>query len=149
MRLSKIRIENFKSIDTIELFIPKTDPARLGSADFVTIIGENNAGKSSILEALLFALPETDKNKPSIDHFPAKKVENGPIKVELTFDCLTAEDRAKQGIRTHVYNNEFKIRKIWSSSGGKFELEAWEPGHDIQELMGDSPNRLLKYLAQQ
>lgn len=139
MRLSKIRIENFKSIETIEFFIPRTDSARLGSADFVTIIGENNAGKSSILEALLFALPETDKNKPSTDYFPGKNVENGPITVELTFDCLTAEDQVKHGIRTHVYNNEFKIRKIWPNSGGKFELEAWEPGHEILELNSDSP----------
>lgn len=137
MRLSKIRIERFKSIEAVEIFIPKTDPERLGSADFVTIIGENNAGKSSILEALLFALPETEKSKPSIDHFPAKKVENGPITVELTFDCLTAEDRARQGVRKHVYNNEFKVRKRWSNSGGKFEVDAWEPGYEILELNRD------------
>src|SRR5689334_7766071 len=57
MRLSKIIIRRFKSLDEVSITIPHTEPSRAGSADFVSIVGENNVGKSSILEAIALACP--------------------------------------------------------------------------------------------
>ncbi|UQZ30866.1 AAA family ATPase [Clavibacter michiganensis subsp. michiganensis] len=46
MRLTRIHIENFRAHEDTELPL----------SQFVCLIGENNAGKSSVLHALRFAL---------------------------------------------------------------------------------------------
>ncbi len=143
MRLKSALVRNFKGISEVEIKFPAFDPKRPGSADFVTIIGENNAGKSSILDALLFALPETDKKAPGVEYFPARDAANGPIEVELLFDGLTTEDRQRPGIRTHVHNNEYRIRKSWSSPGqSKPIIEVWTPGFSVAALDGPETPKL-------
>lgn len=79
MRLHEVVIRNFKCITELSVTIPQTVAQRAGSADFLTILGRNNIGKSSILEAIRLALPGSDISKPSIDHYREKNVENGPI----------------------------------------------------------------------
>ena len=63
MRIKEFSIKNFKNIG---IYNPCTivfpSPSAEVSSDFVTIIGENNVGKSSIFEALRLFLPETDIN---------------------------------------------------------------------------------------
>ncbi|NVJ10798.1 AAA family ATPase [Myxococcus sp. AM001] len=68
MRLAQVTIRNFKSIKDISLKIPRRSSSRNGSADFVSIVGENNAGKSSILNAILFAL--SGNSKATLEDFP-------------------------------------------------------------------------------
>jgi len=134
MRLSVIRIRNFKGIDTLEVQIPKTDSEREGSADFLALLGENNAGKSSILEALLLAFPNTGHSRPMIDHFPSRLTDNGPIIIDLTFDQVTDEEAQRHGIRGHVHNGEYRIRKKWTSDGEKPTVEAFTPSITVPEL---------------
>lgn len=60
-RLAAVRLENFKALEAIELLIPKpiAPDAAAGlerEASALLILGENAAGKSSILEALALAL---------------------------------------------------------------------------------------------
>ena len=130
MRLAKLTIKRFKAIEAISLTIPKTDVSRPGSADFLSIVGENNSSKSSVLEALRLALPGTDISSPTIDHFPGRKIENGPIEVEFQFDDIKPEDEAEQGIRTHVHNGQYTVKKVWESAATKPKISAFQP--DIQ-----------------
>lgn len=129
MRLSKILIRNFKAIRDIELTIPATDPRREGSADFLSIVGENNSSKSSVLEALKIALP-TGQNRPTLDQFRDQIEENGPIEVEFHFEDLTEHDETEQGIRTHVFEGEYKVKKVWESENSPPTIWAFQPEFD-------------------
>jgi len=131
MRLSSFVIRNFKAITELRLTIPKTDLERPGSADFLSLVGENNASKSSVLEALKLALPGTDLTKPTIDHFRDRNVGNGPIEIELEFDELTAADQAEQGIRTHVHDGKYRIKKVWGATGVNATIWAYEDERTI------------------
>jgi putative ATP-dependent endonuclease of OLD family len=129
MRLSRVLIRRFKSITELELRIPEHDKSRQGSADFVSIVGENNAGKSSILEAIRLACQ--DASKPTKDYFPGQNEANGPIEVELEFDKITEEDKDEPLIQPHIYveNNihKFRIKKSWGSVAGTPECSAYNP----------------------
>ncbi|MGK4009105.1 AAA family ATPase [Sorangium sp. So ce1036] len=114
MRLAKLIIRNFKSIRELELTIPKTDQSRPGSADFLSIVGENNVGKSSVLEALCLACPEVPPIKPTDDHFPEGKIDGTAIEVELEFDSINSEDLKEPAIHPNAYNNRFRIKKVWN-----------------------------------
>ena len=131
MRLSKLISRNFKAIREIELTIPDTDPERAGSADFLSLVGENNTAKSSVLEALILALPTTGQTKPTSDHFRGRSEENGPIEVEFQFNDLTEHDEAEQGIRTHVFEGEYKVKKVWESANSAATIWAFEPVYEI------------------
>ncbi|MHB0885788.1 MAG: ATP-dependent nuclease [Bacillota bacterium] len=133
MRLSSVTIRNFKRLREVVLVIPKTDSGRPGSADFLTIIGPNNAGKSSVLEAIRLALPGSDVPKALDDHFPGKQQTNGPIEVEFEFDELTPQDEAEQGIRTHVHNGRYRVKKTWTAPGVKPDISSFEPSKEIKD----------------
>lgn len=131
MRLSKLVIRNFKAIREIELTMPDTDPERAGSADFLSLVGENNTAKSSVLEALILALPTTGQTKATLDHFRGRDEENGPIEVEFHFADLTDKDEAEQGIRTHVFEGEYKVKKVWASANSAATIWAFQPACDM------------------
>ncbi|MCK4349993.1 MAG: OLD family endonuclease, partial [Candidatus Krumholzibacteria bacterium] len=104
---------------------------RAGSADFLSLVGENNTAKSSVLEVLILALPTTGQTKPTLDHFRDRREENGPIEVEFHFNDLTEHDEAEQGIRTHVFEGEYKVKKVWASANSAATIWAFEPVHEI------------------
>ncbi len=131
MRLSRLVICNFKAIQEIELTIPGTAPERPGSAEFLSLVGENNTAKSSVLEALILALPTTGKTKATLDQFRGHSVDNGPIEVEFHFSELTEHDEAEQGIRTHVFEGEYRVKKAWASANSAPTIWAYEPRYDI------------------
>ncbi|MFC1936833.1 AAA family ATPase, partial [Chloroflexota bacterium] len=138
MNLFKIVIRNFKVLDEIELLIPHLDSGRPGSANFLSLIGENNVGKSSVLEALLLALPGTDISRPTLDHFPGRDEKNGPIEVELHFNQLDDYDRDEQGIRTHVHDDKYIIKKVWESPNSKPETFAYQPDFQFPDWFDSS-----------
>lgn len=127
MRLHELTIRNFKCIDDLTITIPETVPERVGSADFLTILGRNNVGKSSVLEAIRLALPASDISKPLIEHFRGKNIDNGPIEVEFVFTELTDEDKLRRGVRTHVFNDRYKIKKVWAEPNKSFQVYAYHP----------------------
>lgn len=55
-QLARIRIENFKAIETLDLDIPARPDTRPARAAALLILGENAAGKSTILEAVALAM---------------------------------------------------------------------------------------------
>lgn len=137
MRLSKIVIRRFKSIDEIEITIPKKDPSRPGSADFVSIVGPNNAGKSSTLEAICLACPFVKTSTATEDQFPNRNIKNGPIEVELEFNELNGFDIQQQAIGSYVHNGIFRIRKSWDNDRDKAKYAAFAPSfifHGLTDL---------------
>ncbi len=124
MRIKQIEIKNYKNIGIEEpciIIFPEVD--QNGSSDFFTIIGENNIGKSSILEALQLFLPETGIGSvPNIDMFPFKKEpvdESKYMKICLTFNGLTDLDREHPYIKPYIYNDELIIQRIFKCSTHK------------------------------
>ncbi|NMO15815.1 AAA family ATPase [Pyxidicoccus fallax] len=113
MRLAEIEIRNFKGLGNITITIPALDPSRPGSANFVSIIGRNNVGKSSILQAICLASPHVPPTAPNEDHFPHRSLSRGPIEVTLTFDNLTETDQQEHAIRAHIHEGRYRVRKRW------------------------------------
>lgn len=118
MRIKEFIIENFKNIGTSEpCKIVFPNESTTGSSDFVTIIGENNIGKSSILEALKLFLPETGSPSiPTLDLFPNKVIpteENEFMRFTLVLDDLNEADKNEPYLKPYIYENEVKIRRTW------------------------------------
>jgi putative ATP-dependent endonuclease of OLD family len=77
MKLKQIEIDKFRSIDHISIEI----------GNLAILIGENNAGKSSILKALeLFFQDHVTGINEEYFYF---KNQNQPISISLTYDRLT------------------------------------------------------------
>ncbi|MGM9986260.1 MAG: AAA family ATPase [Bacillaceae bacterium] len=119
MRIKEITIKNYKNIgidNECNIKIPQVDGE--GSSDFLTIIGENNIGKSSIMEAIRLFLPETDiVSNPSIDMFPYKiepQDEKEYMEIYFVFNDLTLADQKHAYIKPCIYNEELHIKRIWS-----------------------------------
>lgn len=154
MRLAKVIIKNFKCLEKVEITIPQTDESRSGSADFISIIGKNNVGKSSVLEALRFALPDGDLNKPDINYFQNRKDKNEggkAIEIELQFDITFKEIKDMLGKKEDIGENKqitcFLIRQIWENAKENPQI-TWE----IQGIASKSgktlPANIKKHLPQ-
>jgi putative ATP-dependent endonuclease of OLD family len=97
MRLINIKINNFRGIKNCDLYLPEQ----------VVLVGDNNTGKSTILEAIDLVLgPERLSRRPAIDEhdFYAGEyldVDNNPIDIhiEVVITYLDAEQQ------THFRNN--------------------------------------------
>ncbi len=59
-RIQRVQIRNFKALDSIDLNL-RPDPADAPREPALLILGENAAGKSSILEAVALALCDTEE----------------------------------------------------------------------------------------
>lgn len=107
MRISNIHIENFRGLKEIDL-----TPSQMNC-----IIGENNAGKSSLLLAIKLFL---NGSKVNINDFydPIK-----PIIIEVTFNSVTDNDLIKIVDEEHrsrimnlIQNNEIKFQRKYDAS---------------------------------
>ncbi|QSF97094.1 OLD family endonuclease [Bacillus paralicheniformis] len=141
MRIKEFSIRNFKSIghkEACRITFPRVDGK--GSSDYITIIGENNIGKSSILEALKLFLPETDISKPDLDMFPFKKEpieQSGYMEIMITFDDFNQMDREHKFIKPYIYDEKMKIRRVWSKPNLKDSeapFEVYIPKRYIPEI---------------
>lgn len=118
MRLSKFTVKNYKGIEHIELKMPIRSDERPGSGDFLSIVGQNNCSKSSILEALDMALgsERTAQIDEYHNHDPSHFIE-----VELEFDNITDSDKKLRAVGSHVYGDTYTIRKTWKKPGARPE----------------------------
>ena len=66
-----------------------------------------------------------------MDQFRGRSEENGPIEVEFHFSELTEHDEAEQGIRTHVFEGEYRVKKAWETANSAPTIWAFEPGFEI------------------
>ncbi|MEC3196128.1 AAA family ATPase [Bacillus cereus] len=142
MRIKEFTVRNFKNIGHTEpctITFPRVDGE--GASDFITVIGENNIGKSSLLEALKLFLPETDTpNTPTIDMFPLKEEPFTPamhMEILVIFDDFNHADRNNRFIKPYIFDNEIRIRRIWTASNlrdGDVPFEVYIPKRYISEI---------------
>lgn len=150
MRLDRVVIRNYKSIKSIELRIPQKEAQRQGSADFLSIVGENNAGKSSIMEAIRLAC--TASMKATLEQFPGNVPSNGPIEVELEFDQLTDSDRALEALKDNTFfdgpHERYRLKRVWKAPNVASECWSYNPSRPTAyQLSGWSSKKNLKQLG--
>lgn len=128
MQTTNVKVENFRAHESTE--IPLT---QLGS-----LIGENNAGKSSILHAIQFAL---DDRRLSADDFRDKTT---PVVVTLHLENITEDDLERVGdthrdkISDIISNGTLKIvrsQTLGSSAESRYlKLSPIDPHWDLDNL---------------
>lgn len=124
--LSKIRIKNYRSIKEIELLVDPYSP----------LIGENNAGKSNILNAIQwFAKPDKLWDEHFNDSSQPVEVEGEIVGVseELLNSLTTAHGNR---LRPYVTEEKLRVRRRMDSPGAatSAKLEIWNPESDEFEV---------------
>ncbi|MDI3196176.1 AAA family ATPase [Pseudarthrobacter sp. AL20] len=121
MKLDLLTIKNFRALDSVSLPL----------SSFGCIIGENNAGKSSVLHALVFALTGSAPRRLSEADFhnPMK-----PIRVELKIVDITQDDLDLIGAANHraamvgdVVNGELTLVRTVAPGSTKQVLQLSKP----------------------
>jgi predicted ATP-dependent endonuclease of OLD family len=134
MKITHVIIKNFRSIEEIE-FKPR---------DLTTLIGPNNAGKSSVLRALEIFL---NQQAPELDEWRSGHA-GEPIVVEVEFSEVKEWERNQPGVSSHVFNGKVRIRAtysrtedgkpkaqiLWESYRQEETIEGWAEGAKFSEL---------------
>ena len=112
MRLHSFEVKNFKSIGEI--------PCRIYIDEIVVLVGQNNAGKSTILDAYE-AFASQGASLP-LDFFHQQN-EKTPIEITATFTNLTHQEKELVGGEKWVYQEEgieyIKAQWRWEKSNEK------------------------------
>lgn len=118
MRLCKFQIRNYKNLENVEFTWQ----------DIIILIGENNTGKSSVLEALGWFL----KGKQISDtllYRNKKTDEANAIELIGTFDNLSASDLQQVAIQGRTCNEQWILKKkYWIDSEGKVTSKYYSYG---------------------
>lgn len=113
MRISRIWIENFRAAKDLAVEFQST----------TGLLGENNAGKSSILSALVLFFESSPRLQP--DDFYARDTAL-TITVTIEFKDLTPEERAQ--FDGNLINGKLRVARVFTSGNakdnGKFFVEA-------------------------
>jgi len=118
MRLRKFEIQNYKAIESLSF---EWD-------DLITLIGENNSGKSSVLSALACFLGGSSIKDVSV----FRRHQTGPENaIELIghFDQLTDTELQQIAVRGRVFDGEWILKKrFWLEAGdtGEPERAGWK-----------------------
>ena len=97
MKLTKLKIENFRAIGHLEIDVHT----------FLTLIGPNNSGKSSVLRAIEIFINQL---KPEIDEFRKNTDVTTPIVIEGMFEDIQEWERDKPGVSALVNENKIQLR---------------------------------------
>lgn len=107
MRISKIHIENFRGLKNINL-----TPSQMNC-----VIGENNAGKSSVLLAIKLFL---NGSRVNINDYYDSEL---PILIEISFNSITdtdlskiTDDEHRSRIQKLIQNDEIKFQRRYDST---------------------------------
>jgi len=104
MWLNKLKIRNFRKIDDLTINFPR---------GLSVIVGENNAGKTTIIDALrlmLFSSRDYDALRLNEDDF-RREAEGAPIEVSCTFCDLEDEDEVHfQECLVDIGDGKFEIQ---------------------------------------
>jgi len=128
MKISRVEIFNSRSIEHISFKID----------NLAILVGENNSGKSNILRAMELFYQDSVRG---IDEecFCNKKM-GKPISIIITFDRLTKYDRIQKYLKSWIFNNEIRVKKIIKHDQEKQRCEmtyyGWQakPKEDIFNL---------------
>lgn len=116
MRLCRFEIRNFKCIEY----------ACLEWEDLIVLIGENNAGKSSVLSAIAVFLSGSSIKDASL--FRRHQTDDANA-VELIghFDSLTDEERNQMAVRGRMDGDRWVLKKrYWFEPGEEGEAGGWK-----------------------
>lgn len=120
MRLSGLTVRNYRRIGNIECNI-KID-------EIVVLIGPNNAGKSTVLDA--YELFASAGKEVDVSHFHGDNAAS-PIEITGIFSDVSAEDLEVLGKawlhQDEVHGDCIKVRWIWKSPGQKGQKESFDP----------------------
>lgn len=148
MRLEKLKLRNFRSY---------RGDAELAFADLTALIGRNDAGKSSILEALAIFFDSGGVKFESTDRCVHSEESDNEVHIGCVFSDLPNELVVDATAPTtlaqeHLLNQDgqLEIHKVFECSGAKpkerIEALAWHPVIDGGSLLGRK-NAELKKLA--
>ena len=116
MRLYRFEIRNFKCIEY----------ACLEWEDLIVLIGENNAGKSSVLSAISVFLSGNSIKDASLFR---RHQTNDHNAIELIghFNCLTDEDKNQVAVRGRMNGDRWVLKKrYWFELGQDGEAGGWK-----------------------
>ena len=97
MKLEKLVIRNFRGIGFAEIDI----------SNFTTLVGPNNIGKSTILNAIHLVL---DNKKPKLEDWPGQKSSDKKMEIICEFGLLEEWEKNKPAISTLLLGDRLKIR---------------------------------------
>ena len=104
MRLRELKIKNFRKLNDLTVSFPK---------GLCVVVGENNTGKTAIIDALrLLLIPGRDLDAVRITEDDFRSGSNGaPIEISCTFcDATEAEEAHFQECLVDIGNGKFEIR---------------------------------------
>jgi putative ATP-dependent endonuclease of OLD family len=116
MRLRRFEIRNYKCVEHISL---EWD-------DLIVLIGENNAGKSSVLSAIAMFLSGGSIKDSS---FFRRHQTDDANAIELIgyFDSLTDDEKAQVAVRGRMDGDRWVLKKrYWFEAGENGEAGAWK-----------------------
>lgn len=109
MRVKEIKINNFKCLGPV--------PVSISWDDIIILVGENNTGKSSVLQALNIFFSNKKTVEARLFRGMDKNVgEEGikPIEITIAFTDLTNKDKQQRGIRHHLNSEgDWILRKVF------------------------------------
>ncbi|GAA3212998.1 AAA family ATPase [Microbacterium terregens] len=116
MQLTELKVENFRGLKDVTVPL----------SNFGCLIGENNSGKSSVLQAILLMMPSSTR-RPREEEFYALGT---PIRLEMTAEGITEADLAR--IKNDQHRASFQsvvndgtvrfVRKFKSGESGRSQL---------------------------
>jgi putative ATP-dependent endonuclease of OLD family len=119
MRLQRFEIRNFKGIQE----------AVFEWENIITLIGENNSGKSTILQALQCFLSGTQVKDEALS-FDNISDEVHAIELVGHFDELTALEVDSVAVKGRLHDGRWIIKKrFWSEEGGDPGTKAWKEAY--------------------
>ncbi|QUI62500.1 AAA family ATPase [Pseudoalteromonas sp. A22] len=112
MKLEKLTIRNFRGIGFAEIDIE----------GFTTLVGPNNIGKSTILNAIHLVL---DNKKPKLEDWPAQKPSDETMEIICEFGSLEDWEKRKPAISKLLYNDSLKVRVVadWNAEQTDYSYE--------------------------
>ncbi len=129
MKIKKIRIENFRSIETLDLSFN----------DFNVLVGQNNHGKTNFFEALKWFFGGFDRLVKKDDLIFSEAAEGAEIILEITFSGLqdaiaNMSNATKKTAIGSIFGerDEIRIRRTTEIDGGK-KRELFNPQNETWE----------------
>ena len=99
MKLCEIELRNYKSIKELKVTLK----------DYLVLVGENNSGKSTVLNGVELFYSESLRNF-SDENFHFKDITK-KIEIILTFDRLTLEEQEQKYIKHWICDGKLKINR--------------------------------------